>query len=175
MKLKGPQRRQFYEALLDAFDLNSLTRMVSFELNENLSLIAGGSSTADTIFNLIQWAERTNKTRDLINGALAENSKNHLLNKFAQDVGFLESITSISEEGATPAIEKRDKIFEILSSIPGPQFERVLFSINPTPGTVPGSVSPQAQRVAALLEWAASPMGCGLSSIEDVVNSILQR
>jgi hypothetical protein len=174
MKLEGLQRRQFYEALLDAFDLNGLTRMVSFELNESLNLIAGGSSTSDIVFNLIQWAERTNRTKDLLQGALAENPNNHLLNKFAQEVGFLESPVSSNKEDSATDPRKRDEIFGVLSSIPAPQFERVLFSINPTSGTVPGSASPQAQRVAALLEWAESPMGCGLRSVEDVIQSILR-
>ena len=74
---------------------------------------------------------------------------------------------------ATNPIQKRLALFKLLSSLPGPQFEQVVFALSPPAGNVPPASAPQGQRVPALLAWAESPIGCGLGTLEDVVNSIL--
>ncbi len=74
---------------------------------------------------------------------------------------------------ATNPIQKRLALFKLLSSLPGPQFEQVMFALSPPAGNVPPNSAPQGQRVPALLTWAESPIGCGLATLEDVVNSIL--
>jgi hypothetical protein len=74
---------------------------------------------------------------------------------------------------AVNPIQKRLALFKLLSSLPGPQFEQVVFALSPPAGNVPPNSAPQGQRVPALLTWAESPIGCGLATLEDVVNSIL--
>jgi hypothetical protein len=70
-------------------------------------------------------------------------------------------------------IQKRLALFDTLSRLPAPQFEQVVFGLNPPPGNVPPASAAQGQRLAALLQWAESPMGCGLDTVEQVLNAIL--
>ena len=56
MELSGRGSKIIQTALLDAYTIEELRRMVRFELNENLDRIAG-SDTFDTVtFALIDWA-----------------------------------------------------------------------------------------------------------------------
>lgn len=71
--------------------------------------------------------------------------------------------------------QKRMELFSLLSSLPGPQFEQIVFTLRPPAGNVPPPPAPLGQRVAALLEWAESPIGCSLEALETVVNAVLQR
>ncbi len=67
----------------------------------------------------------------------------------------------------------RGQLFSDLSSLPGPQFSQLVFTLNPPPGNVPPDSSPQANRVAALLQWADSPMGPGLAQVEALLTEII--
>lgn len=77
--LSGPQIAKLQEALLDAFDDQTLQRMVRIELNQILSHIAGGQNLADVVFHLIEWSQRNRRLTDLMNGALSYNPKNEKL------------------------------------------------------------------------------------------------
>ena len=69
--------------------------------------------------------------------------------------------------------KNRMQLFTSLSSLPGPQFSQLVFTLNPPPGNVPPDSSPQASRVAALLQWADSPMGPGLGQVEALLTEIV--
>ena len=69
-KLTGPQVKQFQDALLSAFDGDSLREMMKFELDENLDAIAKNSNLRTVVFDLITWAQRTGKLDRLLDGAL---------------------------------------------------------------------------------------------------------
>jgi hypothetical protein len=56
-------------------------------------------------------------------------------------------------------------LYQKLVSLPPPQFEQVLFSLQPPPGNVPSPQAAQGERVSALLIWAES-IGCGLDQVE---------
>ena len=71
--------------------------------------------------------------------------------------------------------QKRMELFTLLSSLPGPQFEQIVFALRPPAGNVPPSPAPPGQRVPALLEWAESPIGCGLDALGEVVNAVVSR
>jgi hypothetical protein len=79
MKLPRKQLKQLHSTLLDAFDPSELKQMVKFELGENLDAIAGGGNLSETVFNLIQWAERRGRIEDLIQGAVNYNPDNEAL------------------------------------------------------------------------------------------------
>lgn len=68
---------------------------------------------------------------------------------------------------------KRMQLFTSLSSLPGPQFSQLVFTLNPPAGNVPPDSSAQANRVAALLQWADSPMGPGLGPVEALLTEIV--
>ena len=95
MKLSGTQYKQLQEALLAAFPTQSdLEQMVSFELGENLNVIAGGRNLSAVVFNLIGWAEARGRTQELVSGALRANSGNPALKAIAEHSGIAPSTTS---------------------------------------------------------------------------------
>jgi len=61
--------------------------------------------------------------------------------------------------------EQRSRLSQFLTALPSPQFEQLVFILNPPPNNIPPSTIPQASRVAFLLQWAESPIGCSLTSI----------
>lgn len=73
----------------------------------------------------------------------------------------------------TNATNQRLSLFQKLVSLPGPQFGQVLFGLNPPAGNVPPAQAPQSNRVSALLDWASSPIGCGLDAVEVVYNQVI--
>jgi hypothetical protein len=81
-RLSGPQFKQFHEALLSAYDPATLAQMTTFELDINLSSVAGGSNLSAVTFNLIDWAQRTGRLNDLIRGALNGAPGNSALQAF---------------------------------------------------------------------------------------------
>lgn len=85
MKLTSRQLNQLHQALLHSFDRDALRMMVRLQLDENLEAIAGNDDLATVLFDLITWAERTNRVGDLVNGALASNPNNPELQQLAAD------------------------------------------------------------------------------------------
>ena len=74
MKLSKEQFKQVEDAIRGGYDEPSLRRMVRVELGEDLAAVAGGDSLAlrVRVFNLISWAERSDRIFDLIDGARAQ-------------------------------------------------------------------------------------------------------
>jgi hypothetical protein len=78
-----------------------------------------------------------------------------------------------SSVGQAVNSRSRGQLFQVLSSLPGPQFEQLLFMLNPPAGNMPGPSAPQASRVMALLSWAESPMGQGLGEVDNALSGII--
>jgi hypothetical protein len=94
-KLTGPETKNLQDALLDAFpDQMDLSKMVRFQLEENLSEISEGGNLGDVVFALLEWARSRGRMEELIKGALAANPTNPLLKNFATDIGI--SIPAVS-------------------------------------------------------------------------------
>ena len=85
MQLTGRQVAQIRDALLVAYNRNSLAAMVRVELDENLEAIAGGSDLRSTFFNLVAWAEQHDCIDRLIEGACNENRDNKSLQQLRDD------------------------------------------------------------------------------------------
>ncbi len=100
MKLTGKQYKQLQQALLDAFPTKAdLQQMVTFELGENLAVIAGGGDLSEITFNLIRWAQAQGTLEDLIQGAIRSNPKNPALQQVAAIIkGDVSAQTSSTEE-----------------------------------------------------------------------------
>ena len=83
MPLSGSQKKAFQQALLSAYPSRApLRQMVSFELEENLEVIAGSGPLEGVIFNLIQWAESIGRIEDLIQAARQDRPNNSMLAAF---------------------------------------------------------------------------------------------
>lgn len=68
---------------------------------------------------------------------------------------------------------ERLNLIQTLNALPGPQFDELLFALNPPSANVPGNAAPQGNRSAALLEWLESPIGPGLSELKAILESIV--
>jgi hypothetical protein len=84
MHLTGSQIAHLLDALLAAYPRrDDLRMMVRLELNENLDAIAGGDTLRAMAFSLIEWAQRTGRTVELIDAARRGNPGNAALQAFA--------------------------------------------------------------------------------------------
>ncbi|HHY56803.1 MAG TPA: hypothetical protein GYA08_15365 [Chloroflexi bacterium] len=89
MMLAGSQIAQLLDALLAAYPRrDDLRMMVRVELNENLDAIAGGDTLRAVAFSLIEWAQRTGRTAELIAGARRGNPGNPALRAFAETLAL---------------------------------------------------------------------------------------
>lgn len=87
MKLTGRQTEEFMNALCDAFDAQSLERMLFFRLDKKLALIAPPGNLREVTFKLICTAEAEGWTLDLLRAARESNPGNLRLLSFAQQLG----------------------------------------------------------------------------------------
>jgi hypothetical protein len=86
--LTGTQAEQLWKALLDAYNEDSLARMLKFRLDIRLDQIVGEDGLRDMIFELIEVAEMEGWTADLISAARESNPRNASLMAFSQQFGL---------------------------------------------------------------------------------------
>lgn len=86
LQLTGRQIRELQDALLHAYDLQKLREMVKVQLDRDLDVIVSGDNLSAVTFNLVDWAQKYGKLKNLIDGALAENADNPDLKKLAQSL-----------------------------------------------------------------------------------------
>lgn len=86
--LNAHQFQQLWNALLDAYDKNSLARMLKFRLDIRLDHIVSEDSFQDLVFELIGVAEMEGWTADLISAAGESNPRNAALLAFSQQFGL---------------------------------------------------------------------------------------
>jgi len=67
----------------------------------------------------------------------------------------------------------RTDLYQFLLSLPGPQFDAVLFDLKPPSGNISPASAPQGQRVPELLNWLESRIGPGLDALRLSLNKIL--
>ncbi len=81
--LDGRQKKALHAALLSAFPRQAaLERLVEFQLDTRLSVIAGEGPLADVAYRLIEWAEAHGRLDALIAGAREANPNNPQLLAF---------------------------------------------------------------------------------------------
>jgi len=104
MTLAGSQIAQLLDALLAAYPRrDDLRMMVRVELNENLDAIAGGDTLRVVAFSLIEWAQRTGRTAELIAGARRGNPGNPALRAFADTLALTPADSSPNPPSAAPS------------------------------------------------------------------------
>ena len=91
----------------------------------------------------------------------------------AGTVTFPQNIPEQSAQSINSNTALRLALFQNLASLPGPQFEQILFALAPPPGNIPGAQAPQGDRVKALLDWATS-IGPGLNEVEAIYDQIIR-
>ncbi|MEC4813999.1 MAG: effector-associated domain EAD1-containing protein [Scytonema sp. PMC 1069.18] len=82
-KLTGSRKREFTEALMDAFrSEKDLEMMLSYELDWKLNQVAGGDNYREIVFNLIDYAEAQGQLGELLEAAKRDNPGNPMLGEF---------------------------------------------------------------------------------------------
>ena len=79
MPLEPKQKEELHKALVKAFDDDGLRQLTTFALGEILDEHVAQGPLRTRALDLIAWAERTDRTVDLMRGAYVQNSTNHLL------------------------------------------------------------------------------------------------
>ena len=69
-------------------------------------------------------------------------------------------------------LARRYQLFHLLADLPPAQFEGLLFALNLPAGNVSASSAAQSYRVGELLQWAESPIGCGLTEVATAVRDM---
>ena len=106
MTLTGAQISQLLEALLSAYPRqDDLRLMVRVELDENLDAIAGGGNLRAIIFSLIEWANHTGRTVELIAGARRGNPGAVALRNTAAALGVALDAPPVDAPLAEPLAE----------------------------------------------------------------------
>ncbi|WOD39388.1 CHAT domain-containing protein [Nodosilinea sp. E11] len=67
----------------------------------------------------------------------------------------------------------RTELYQFLLNLPGPQFDQVIFALNPPRGNISPPSAPQGQRVPELFAWLESPIGPGLDALKTVLAHVL--
>jgi hypothetical protein len=60
-----------------------------------------------------------------------------------------------------------------LNALPSVQLEVLIFTLNPPQGLVPPDSAAQGIRASALLKWAEGTGGCGLLTVQEALEAIL--
>jgi predicted NACHT family NTPase len=69
-------------------------------------------------------------------------------------------------------IFQRLQLFNALNRLPSPEFERILFALNPPSGVVAGASAPQGERTKQLLDWTKSSSGPGLEAVQELLDAL---
>ena len=69
---------------------------------------------------------------------------------------------------------ERLNLIELLSSLPKPDFDAVLFSLKPHSGLV-SEDAPQGTRAKQLLDWSESAIGSGLIELSKILEEVIGR
>jgi DNA-directed RNA polymerase specialized sigma24 family protein len=71
--------------------------------------------------------------------------------------------------------QRRSDIYTFLLNLPAPQFNAVVFDLNPPRGNLAQLDASPGERVAALLDWLESSVGPGIEALRISVASVLSR
>jgi hypothetical protein len=91
-----------------------------------------------------------------------------------QSVGERDRTSAPSDPPANP-LQKRLELVALLSGLPKPQFEQILFALDVPAANRPAATLPQGERTTELLAWVTSDLGCGLNTLEAAIHAVLQR
>lgn len=68
---------------------------------------------------------------------------------------------------------KKHTLLQTLNKLPTPMFEEIRYILGVPQSVIPSSIAPQASRAVALLEWAESPVGCGIHEVSRILSTYI--
>lgn len=105
----------------------------------------------------------TNRSRDNITDAII---------KMAEHEPSGLPARRLSRETFKLSVSERIEVAETLSAIPPQQFNIIVFALDTPAGIIPSMPAPQMDRAMALLVWAESPAGCGVSEVQQLLRRV---
>ena len=82
--------------------------------------------------------------------------------------------TSVSTKTGLSA-EDRLFLVQTLSALPQPQFDELVFALDVPNANIPSDSACQGDRTTALLQWAESPVGPGLPTLERILGKVIGK
>jgi internalin A len=76
------------------------------------------------------------------------------------------------EVGTAITPQARYELYQFCLKLPDPQFDAVVFDLNPPKGNVPPNTTARGQRVTALFDWLESPIGPGLAALKTALSKL---
>ena len=67
---------------------------------------------------------------------------------------------------------QRLALIQHISALMQPEFESLLYALNPGGGLIASELSAQGNRSSVLLQWVESPNGCGMDELLDILGAI---
>jgi V8-like Glu-specific endopeptidase len=103
MQVTGQSNQQLHEALVNAFDFNSLEAMLEFALQQRLDLLAGRSDEfSTTVFRVIKEYNRRDQIEKLVQAARRFNPTHSQLHQVAQALQRATQVTAHLGDSVTP-------------------------------------------------------------------------
>lgn len=135
---------------------------ISAVVGKNVQAIYGGTAT-----------QVNHPTAPVFTGPISGGEIN-VNNYYSESTSSQPNHSEKSTQGVPNAANQRLTLFRKLVSLPGPQFGQILFVLNPPAGNVPPAQAAQSDRVASLLDWADSAIGCGLDTVEAIYLQVIE-
>jgi hypothetical protein len=88
--------------------------------------------------------------------------------------GRILAVPATADAGKPLSSQQRLALMQELNGMIAQQFNMLVYAVNPPAGMIPGMPAPQADRVHALLNWAESPTGCGIDTVNETLQAIIQ-
>jgi V8-like Glu-specific endopeptidase len=102
MQVRGREYQLLNEALVDAFDLDSLPAMLQFGLEERLDVVVGRGKLKTMVFDLIEVYRQRDQVEKLVQAARRYNPTNGKLHEVAQSLGRATQVTAHIGESEMP-------------------------------------------------------------------------
>jgi hypothetical protein len=119
VNLDKSQLGRVHEVLLRSFDRDELRIMLRLQLGEDLDTVAGDDDFRTVVFNLVTWAERTNRMGDLVAGALAANPTNGDLQQLAADFARWQQSAAAPDSALPLPVEKQGRSLMVALGLGG--------------------------------------------------------
>ncbi len=135
------------------------------------NVMQGITRVVDTLYGVGQLADDSWDTGTL--AAANTSSPSSVMPTGQQDaMGSTPLDTDIAANSSLSTKQQRLALFQQLSALSKTTFDAVVYALRIPPPLLPPPMAPQNQRVAALLHWAESRMGCGLQELEAVMLTV---
>lgn len=167
MKLTGEQVKLLQDALLEAYDRNSLRRIMRIGMDADFDDIVPDGAYIDQVYAVIEWAEKQARLPDLIRCVCAENPDNAQLQKVAALLSSAPAQASAAQQAAKPARSHLGGMLMVALAVIAVAAAGLLIYnslINRTPAaTIPASEAPAEP--AAIEATASLPIPTAVTAL----------